>query len=744
MLLGLCRSDMVKEYGYHQVLRPIIERLNILGSRTFKVGSDEIKFFTGTALGDNLCLNPLSGLRASFTKNIQYPCRQCVAVHKDIRNVSNAENMFQLAKELRSHDNFRSDLNSGAHGIDRMTPLLFLHGYDVAKDAPGDIPHNFNGGVGRKYFMIAIKSLVSNFRKEITLDKIISFYKVITLQSGRHRQNPIPNFSSEHFNKADSSFPGGFKEFTTTIQLTPLAFAQHPDYAIVCQRPQYKMLVLLKDLDDYYSRPHLTGEDIQIMDKILLQLYQLRLDITKNPNYEAELKIYEKAKLEKQQQQRGKSARNSQAQSQSRSQSSMPTRPSSCTTRKRGRQERVEDEDDDDDEDDDEDGLSSRRKSVRNSQAQSQTQSRSHSSVPTRPSRCTTRNRGRQEQVEDEDDDEEEDDEDGLSSRSQSVRNSQAQSQSQFRSQPSRPSRPSRASTRKRGREELSEDEDDDDDDDEDDDGINVARDNVADDDDYGVDADQLSEDETLCEPVPTSSKPKRKRLQSPNRYVPPIAPKEHYLAHGTQGIKDFGPVPAGSSGYRGEQSHCVVKSVINDANNRKNILLTPAISHEYKMAYLSRRSPIVNPVFQWKELRNQGPPFNNSLSFLDAFGEGSFIELANLVVLNTPYLAGTYYHKTNCEFVKIEKLVKGVGNSNLGFFGKCVFAERDEILGVIKYLEFEDNAAVPLAQSTCLVLLGEFKTTFIRNDKSKMVNFLRRKCYYAYPLVEGWRALVP
>ena len=55
------------------------------------------------------------------------------------------------------------------------------------------------------------------------------------------------------------------------------------------------MLVLLKDLDDYYSRPHLTGEDIQIMDRILLQLYQLRLDITKNPNYEAELKIYEKA-----------------------------------------------------------------------------------------------------------------------------------------------------------------------------------------------------------------------------------------------------------------------------------------------------------------------------------------------------------------------------------------------------------------------------------------------------------------
>ena len=44
------------------------------------------------------------------------------------------------------------------------------------------------------------------------------------------------------------------------------------------------------------------------------------------------------------------------------------------------------------------------------------------------------------------------------------------------------------------------------------------------------------------------------------------LVPKEHYLAHATQGIKDFGPVPAGSSGYRGEQSHCVVKSVINDA----------------------------------------------------------------------------------------------------------------------------------------------------------------------------------
>ena len=79
-----------------------------------------------------------------------------------------------------------------------------------------------------------------------------------------------------------------------------------------------------------------------------------------------------------------------------------------------------------------------------------------------------------------------------------------------------------------------------------------------------------------------------------------------------------------------------------------------------------------------------------------------------------------------------------------MGFWGRIIYAEKDEILGVNKYPEFQDNAADPLGRSSSLVLLEEFKTTFIRNDKSQMVNYLRRKCYYAYPLVSGWRALVP
>ena len=265
--------------------------LNKLQNTTFNLGGDKLKFIVGTTSGDNLVLNPLAGLSASFNHFVKFPCRQCPVKQEDYRNCGGPEKFFQLAKNLRNEDPV-----VGVDGIEDKSPLAAIHGFKVGKDLPGDVFHNFHGGVGKLYYGLAIKSLLKT--KKINFFELQKNYQIINLQSGRHKTNPMPTLSKTHWmSNAIPEFQGSFSEYITTIMITPLAFANFENYQDICKSKEYLMLKVLGKLTDLFSRRQLTEGEIQKIEKLQKQLVRLRMNLTRNPNYFRELKQYKEREM---------------------------------------------------------------------------------------------------------------------------------------------------------------------------------------------------------------------------------------------------------------------------------------------------------------------------------------------------------------------------------------------------------------------------------------------------------------
>ena len=202
LLVALCKSSLAEKYGYENVLRAVVDSFNKLQTTTFELDGDKIKFIVGTTSGDNLVLNPLAGLCASFNNFVKYPCRQCKVVQSDYRNCSGPKQFLKLAENLRDESP-----TLGSHGITKRSPLAHLNGFHLGRDLPGDVLHNFHGGVGKLYFGIAIKSLLR--KKIITFDVLQKNYQSIILKPGRHKENPAPTLSKANWlNKAIPEFQG--------------------------------------------------------------------------------------------------------------------------------------------------------------------------------------------------------------------------------------------------------------------------------------------------------------------------------------------------------------------------------------------------------------------------------------------------------------------------------------------------------------------------------------------------------
>ena len=169
---------------------------------------------------------------------------------------------------------------------------------------------------------------------------------------------------------------------------------------------------------------------------------------------------------------------------------------------------------------------------------------------------------------------------------------------------------------------------------------------------------------------------------------------------------------------------------------------------HECKTAFLSKRQQIVNPLRSWKKRtkRIRNPRKRTSIrvkKFWLTFGQGEFEELRSLTILNTKFRKGTYYFKSNDQFVSIENLLLSKNDTTkVGFFGQVFPVTIDTVTGVYKI----DKSTHPKRFN--MVLLEEFKSTFIEQDKTTSEHYLRRPPYYGYDYekVGGkeWVAIIP
>ena len=302
LLIGLCQSDQVKKYGYEKVFPEPIKLLNKLLDTKFKLGEDDVQCVLAQFIGDSLCMNPLAGLPASFTPHITHPCRQCEISQKRYKEAKDGDEFVSLVGSLRV------GFNRHGPGVTNDTPLKKIKGFDVGKDLPGDIWHNFHGGCAKEAFGIAIKSLLK--KKKFSLQQLQTAYKCIILKTGRHKTNPVPPFGQQHWmGTANPSFQGSFEEFSTTIQLTRVAFRSISNFEEICTSSEYCLLDKIAKLDEMFNRNHITEEDIVEIERLIREMYQLRLDLTRNNRYD-----YEKQNYEREKTQREVERRNSQVQ----------------------------------------------------------------------------------------------------------------------------------------------------------------------------------------------------------------------------------------------------------------------------------------------------------------------------------------------------------------------------------------------------------------------------------------------
>ena len=209
---------------------------------------------------------------------------------------------------------------------------------------------------------------------------------------------------------------------------------------------------------------------------------------------------------------------------------------------------------------------------------------------------------------------------------------------------------------------------------------------------------------------------------------------QEHYSCHIPKGIRDFGSVPEGTSTMRGENTHCTYKSIVSDSHNRRDVVGMPARNHDRKIAFLTKRQPIVSPIFVYKikELSKKAKKDQKAITQRREakwanFGKGPIQELKSLSVMNTKIRKKTYYFKSVNEMVRIDYLILVKQTEEVGFVGKLFRYVEDKSTGVLKIQKIQRT-------KWNLVILDSIKTTFIgRNDQ--MEHMLRRACYYEYDI---------
>ena len=684
-----------------------MENLNALLTTEFKIGDDIIQIIMGNVMGDSLCMNPLAGLSASFNNFIKFPCRQCVVTQDAYKKCECPNQFFELAKDLRT--NYTPGLNNG---IRTETPLRQLPGFQVWNDMPGDVWHNFHGGTGKDYFGLAIKYLMK--KKLISIEDLAHEYKKIPLKKGKHKCNPIPPLNKKHYTEQPyPSFQGSFKEFSTIVQITPVAFRALKNYRNICASTGYKLLAVLATIDDLFSRLHIAEWEIDVLEQKLKEMFSLRFSMTKNKRYVSDTLKYEKEKRKR----------------------AIETAEKRRKNKKQKRQSTREDEpisDDEQDPTDDEDGDECPEKD----EEEVVIHSEEDADEEGEDSEGGNEDEGdEQSQPDFEDNVDESEGDDSGDEQSQAELDDDVD-------ECERDAEGDESVCSQRQQDEQSESEGDND-------GEESAPSQQADhgqndsqsqrDNDEGDEetcAESAEEDEGESEgggkPPPT----KRPRLKPPDFYHPPIKPKAHFLAHSGDGIRNFGPAHTGTSTLRGEQNHRLFKTITTDSNQRKSVVLYAATMAERKSAFLAKRYPLVNPTRQFKKLgkRIKHKTRKRVVDCWKAYGLGEFVELKSLTILNTKFPRNTFYFKSETEFCEILNLVQHKTNADIvGFYGRVWQVKVDSVTGALVYEKIQ-------TARFNLVVLSEFTSKFYEVGKPVFEHHIRRNVYYSYNYGRDYR----
>ncbi|KAK0131259.1 Sterile alpha motif domain-containing protein 3 [Merluccius polli] len=260
----LCKVNDVKQFGYENVLEPLLDDLSTLEQEGLFI-STVGKFIRGTVhcvVADNLGAHSISGLVESFSG--PYVCRFCLGHHSAFqqKDVQSGEFPLRTKESYRTHvDSVKSDSSLlHAFGVCPLTEKLehfhFITGY------PPDILHDLFEGIIPRELALCLDVFVKKKYFSVTeLNDLIGQFPSVfpTGQASICGDCPQPlpkNFTTR------KSIGGNAHENWALIRLLPLIVG----CKIPLDEPAWQILLTLKDIVELVVAPVHSNQTIAYLE----------------------------------------------------------------------------------------------------------------------------------------------------------------------------------------------------------------------------------------------------------------------------------------------------------------------------------------------------------------------------------------------------------------------------------------------------------------------------------------------
>ena len=178
IFLAACyHTEDLKEFGWKNILRPLVTELRALESDGMEVTVDgkklQTKVVVGVFTGDNLFLNGIMGFVESFVAH--KPCRLCTLDRSDFQKVTVEDS--SVLRTVESYDHAVENVNVQETGIKDRCVLNELTHFHAAVNCTQDVMHDVFEGVLAYDLLLICRALVQagHFTGELLNHRIQTF-----------------------------------------------------------------------------------------------------------------------------------------------------------------------------------------------------------------------------------------------------------------------------------------------------------------------------------------------------------------------------------------------------------------------------------------------------------------------------------------------------------------------------------------------------------------------------------------
>lgn len=261
----LCKADDIKQFGYPQVLDPLLTDLKSFEEDGIFVPclGKVIKGTIFSVIADNLSAHSLAGFVESFSGS--YVCRVCLGQRTQFQQLEVRTGSFPC----RTKQQYQLDVEAAAasdtpsHGVKRPCAITErLDHFHVTTGYPPDVMHDLLEGIVPVELALCLCVFIK--KKYFSLEELNAIIKNFPYKGKDKTNCPtriVPTFASK------KTIGGNAHENWCVLRLLPLmvGFRIHED------DDAWQLLMTLKDIVELCMSPTHTDESIGLLDSLIAE-----------------------------------------------------------------------------------------------------------------------------------------------------------------------------------------------------------------------------------------------------------------------------------------------------------------------------------------------------------------------------------------------------------------------------------------------------------------------------------------